>query len=68
MSFMIVWKHLVDMFSMVIARAVMGLRIHVAAIMDSSARMGFCSGIGSNSCAKIRFFVKIANHAVAFNS
>lgn len=68
MSFMIVWKHLVDMFSMVIARAVMGLRIHVAAIMDSSARMGFCSGIGCDSCAKIRIFVKIVNHAVAFNS
>lgn len=68
MSFMIVWKHLVDMFSMVRYPVCNVLRIHVAAIMDSSARMGFCSGIGSNSCAKIRFFVKIVNHAVAFNS
>lgn len=68
MSFMIVWKHRCVYVFNGHCPYCHGLRIHVAAIMDSSARMGFCSGIGSNSCAKIRFFVKIDNHAVAFNS
>ena len=67
MSFMIVWKHLVDMFSMVRYPVCNVLRIHVVVIMYSSVRICLCSGIGCDSCAKIRIFVKIANHAVAFN-
>ena len=68
MSLMIVWKHLVDMFSMVRYPVCNVLRIHVVVIMYSSVQLYLCSGIGCDSCAKIRIFVKIANRAVAFNS